>query len=226
MRNTGNSYQYSERFYIYTKTALYLGATSSIALGLYLMFRRYHTSSDIPQGAIKNKRKFYGYVVKVSDGDTIRVYHTPLWQWFGGPPDIKRGTLTKSTVQVRLSAVDAPEVAHFGKPAQPLSEEATQCLSGQIMGKRVAITPLAKDQYGRLVGTVSYRQFFVFKRNASHEILRQGLATIYRGGNAQYDGEKELLEDIEREAKRSRRGIWGLKKGEYESPAEYKRKHR
>ncbi|KAJ1849179.1 putative endonuclease lcl3, partial [Coemansia sp. RSA 2703] len=99
-------------------------------------------------------------------------------------------------------------------------------LAAQILNKRVSIRPLAKDQYGRLVATVTYRQMIFIKKNAAHEMLKQGLATLYRGGNAQYDGEKDLLENIEANAKKAKRGIWGLKKGEYESPAEYKRKHK
>ncbi|KAJ2800542.1 putative endonuclease lcl3, partial [Coemansia helicoidea] len=51
-----------------------------------------------------------------------------------------------------------------------------------------------------------------------------GMASLYTGGGAQYDGERELLESIEAQAKRQKRGIWGLKN--YESPAEYKKKHK
>ncbi|KAJ2006005.1 putative endonuclease lcl3 [Coemansia sp. RSA 2322] len=57
-------------------------------------------------------------------------------------------------------------------------------------------------------------------------MLRAGYATIYRGGNAQYDGQKERLEQIEAAAKRAKRGIWGLRQGQYESPAEYKRRNK
>ncbi|KAJ2127202.1 putative endonuclease lcl3, partial [Coemansia sp. RSA 518] len=137
-------------------------------------------------------------------------------------PEKKRG-LAKYTISVRLSAVDAPEVSHFGKPAQPLSAEAKQLLVDQVLNKRVSIVPLAKDQYGRVVATVTYRSWFG-KTNAAHVMLKQGMATLYTGGNAQYDGEKELLERIQSDAKKAKRGIWGLRN--YESPAAYKQKHK
>ncbi|KAI8326151.1 staphylococcal nuclease [Martensiomyces pterosporus] len=189
------------------------------------MFRRYQTSADIPDSVVKSHQKLYGIVIDVSDGDTLRLYHTPYLQWLQSPPAKKRG-MSKYSISVRLAAVDAPEVSHFGKPAQPFSKEAKDFLSSQVLGKRVSVVPLAKDQYGRLVATVNYRQLYVFKKNASHEMLRQGLATIYRGGNAQYDGELKLLERTEAEAKRAKRGIWSLKKSEFVSPAEYKRANR
>ncbi|KAJ2590021.1 putative endonuclease lcl3 [Coemansia sp. RSA 1722] len=220
-----SSLSYSQKVAIYGQTALYLGLGAGISFGIYMMFKRYQTCGDIPDSVIKSHKKFYGIVMDVSDGDTIRVYHTPLIQWFNPPPQKKRG-ISNFTISVRLSAVDAPEVSHFGKPAQPLSKEAKDYLASQILGKRVSIKPLSKDQYSRLVATVSYRQMLVFKKNAAHEMLKQGLGQLYRGGGAQYDGEKDLLESLEANAKRAKRGVWGLKKGDYESPAEYKRKHK
>ncbi|KAJ2861933.1 putative endonuclease lcl3 [Coemansia aciculifera] len=216
---------YHHQLLLYGKTAIYLGLGSSLAFGLYWMLKRYQTSADISERTIKAQKIFHGYVIDVSDGDTLRVYHTPFWGWFGTVPEKKRG-LTKYTISVRLSAVDAPEVAHFGKPAQPLSAEAKELLARQVLGQRVSVKPLAKDQYGRLVASVTYRRLLGPRRDAAHEMLRAGMATIYRGGNAQYDGQLEKLEKIEAAAKKAKRGIWGLKKGQYESPAEYKRKHK
>ncbi|KAJ1936930.1 putative endonuclease lcl3 [Linderina pennispora] len=188
------------------------------------MFQRYQTSADIPDSIVKSHRPIHGIVIDVSDGDTLRLYHTPALQWFSAPPEKKRG-MSKWSISVRISAVDAPEVSHFGKPAQPLSNEAKEYLASQVLGKRVTVVPLAKDQYGRIVGSVYYRSMYVFKYDASHEMLKAGLAVLYRGGNAQYNGEKELLERIEEEAKRAKRGVWGLK-GKFETPAAYKAKHK
>lgn len=36
------------------------------------------------------------------------------------------GKRSEETLQIRLYAVDCPEVAHFGNPAQPLSAEAKE----------------------------------------------------------------------------------------------------
>ncbi|KAJ2359359.1 putative endonuclease lcl3 [Coemansia erecta] len=213
-----------ERLHHYSQAAIYIGITSGVALGLYLMFRRYQTSADIPESAIRSRKKIRGYVIDVSDGDSLRVYHTPLVRWFEPKPEKKRG-LAKYTIAVRLSAVDAPEVSHFGKPAQPLSAEAKQALADQVLNKRVTIIPLAKDQYGRVVATVRYSMLWgLVKKNAAHEMLRSGMATLYTGGNAQYDGEKQLLDRIEADAKRAKRGVWGLKN--FETPAAYKSKNK
>ncbi|KAJ1730185.1 putative endonuclease lcl3, partial [Coemansia biformis] len=218
------AFSLSQRFQLYSQAAVYIGVGSGIALGLYLMLRRYQTGADVPESAIKAHRKLRGYVVDVSDGDTIRLYHTPLLRWFEPAPEKKRG-LSKYTISVRLSAVDAPEAAHFGNPAQPLSAESKDLLSSQVLGKRVTIKLLSRDQYSRVVSTVTYRRFFgLVKTNAAHVMLREGMASLYTGGGAQYDGEKELLQRIEAQAKQQKRGIWGLKK--YESPAEYKKKHK
>ncbi|KAJ2767375.1 putative endonuclease lcl3 [Coemansia nantahalensis] len=209
---------------LYSKAAVYLGVGGGIAFGLYLMLRRYATGADVPESAIKSHRKLRGYVLDVSDGDTLRFYHTPLLRWFDPAPEKKRG-LSKYTISVRLYAVDAPEVAHFGNPAQALSAEAKDLLSRQVLGKRVTIRPLSRDQYSRVVATVTYRRLFgLVKTNAAHVMLREGMASLYTGGGAQYDGERELLASIEAQAKRQKRGIWGLKN--YESPAEYKKKHK
>ncbi|KAJ2801675.1 putative endonuclease lcl3 [Coemansia furcata] len=219
----GDKDAYQQQLLHYGKTALYLGLSSLLAFGVYRMFSRYQTSADISERAIKAQERFHGYVIDVSDGDTLRVYHTPFWRWFGAVPEKKRG-LTKYTISVRLSAVDAPEVAHFGKPAQPLSAEAKEHLARQVLGKRVSVKPLARDQYGRLVASVTYRRVLGPRRDAAHEMLRAGLATIYRGGNAQYDGQLPRLEALEAAAKRAKKGIWGLKG--FESPADYKRRNK
>ncbi|KAJ1948444.1 putative endonuclease lcl3 [Linderina macrospora] len=227
MRSTSDNTPdtYADRFTRYAKHGLYLSLTIGVTYGLYRMFRRYQTSADIPERVIKSHEPIHGIVIDVSDGDTLRLYHTPALQWFSPPPEKKRG-MSKWSISVRISAVDAPEVSHFGKPAQPLSAEAKDYLASQVLGKRVTVVPLAKDQYGRVVGSVYYRSMFVFKYDASHEMLKAGLAVLYRGGNAQYNGEKELLERIEEEAKQAKRGVWGLKKGKFETPAAYKAKHK
>lgn len=45
-----------------------------------------------------------------------------------------KGKRSEETLQIRLYAVDCPEVAHFGNPAQPFSEEAKQVGEGTLIG--------------------------------------------------------------------------------------------
>ncbi|KAJ2781237.1 putative endonuclease lcl3 [Coemansia javaensis] len=213
-----------QRLQNYGQAALCIGICAGVAAGAYVMLRRYQTGPDVPESAIRAHRKLRGFVLDVSDGDTLRFYHTPLVRWFEPCPEKKRG-LSKYTISVRLSAVDAPEAAHFGNPAQPLSAEAKELLSSQVLGKRVTIKPLSRDQYGRVVATVTYRSFFgLAKTNVTHVMLRKGMGSLYTGGGAQYDGEKEYLQSLEAQAKRAGLGIWGLKN--YESAADYKKRHK
>ncbi|KAJ2535088.1 putative endonuclease lcl3, partial [Coemansia sp. RSA 1933] len=144
------------------------------------MLRRYMTETDVPERVIKGHQKLHGYMVNVTDGDTFRFYHVPLARWLlTKRPEEKARGVSKDTICVRLSAVDAPEMPHFGNPEQPLAREAKECLYKQLTGRPVTIKPLAKDQYGRIVATVTYRNLWVFKKNAAHEMLRSGLATLY-----------------------------------------------
>ncbi|KAI9501068.1 putative endonuclease lcl3 [Coemansia spiralis] len=216
---------FGQRAYLYTQTALYLGLCSGIGLGIYMMFRRYKTETNVPDRVVKSHRKLHGYMVNVSDGDTFRFYHVPLVRWpFTKPPQEKQRGVATNTILIRLSAVDAPEMAHFGNPEQPLAKEAKQHLYDQLTGRSVTVKPLAKDQYGRIVASVTYRSWMIAKKNAAHEMLKAGLATLYTGGNAQYDGEKEKLDRIQAEAKKAKRGVWKLK--DFQPPAEYKRQHK
>src|SRR5688572_16280742 len=65
---------------------------------------------------------FSAVVLKVLDADTVVVKH-------------------KGELQVRLEAVDAPEVAHpeHGKPGQPYGEEAAAFVRGLVEGKKVKV---------------------------------------------------------------------------------------
>ncbi|KAJ2663981.1 putative endonuclease lcl3 [Coemansia sp. RSA 1200] len=214
-----------QRLYLYGQSALYIGVCGGLAFGLYLMFRRYATETDVPERVIKSQKRLRGYMVNVADGDTFRFYHVPASRWvFTRRPEERSRGVSKHTICVRVSAVDAPEMAHFGNPEQPLAREARDRLLGQLRGRAVTVKPLAKDQYGRIVATVTYRSWLVFKHNAAHEMLRSGLATLYTGGNAQYDGEEALLARLQDDARRAKVGVWGLKS--FKPPAEHKREHK
>ena len=59
--------------------------------------------------------------------------------------------LKDETIHVRISGVDAPELAHFGNPAQPHGQESLDWLKATILGKRMKVQLLRKDQYSRIV---------------------------------------------------------------------------
>ena len=121
------------------------------------------------------------------------------------------------TIHVRLAGIDAPELAHFGKPAQPFSKQAFDYLNETLLHKKVLIELYQKDRYSRVVSTCFVRvrkfPFLVFgkRRNVSEEMLKLGLATVYRESGACYGGgppgtkldkdKKEWFEKLENRAK-------------------------
>lgn len=56
-------------------------------------------------------------------------------------------------------------------------------------------------------------------------MVKRGLATTYEAkSGAEYGGLKEVYEKAEAKAKRKKKGMWGGKKSDFESPREYKTK--
>jgi len=96
------------------------------------------------------------------------------------------------------------------------------------LDKKVKIKLLRKDQYGRAVGKVqtSLQAFPPFTRkDVSVQLTKQGLATIYTGGGAEYDGNLELLQTKQKQAQKKKRGVWS-QGNNMVSPAEFKRQQK
>ena len=218
--------------------------------------RRIPTAGHVPASrfhediqSFPRRHTVLGVVVRISDGDGIRIYHTPGgwlagWRWLRQIPTgvRKRASsnnsgsknegsggswMSENTINVRFSGIDAPELAHFGHPAQPGAEEATECLKRLAMGRWARIYPHSRDQYGRLVGTVFVNKWhlggaLLLRRwvDAGAEVVREGWATVYEGKvGAKFGGEKrgEMLSELENHAKEKRLGVWSggghVKKG-------------
>jgi micrococcal nuclease len=154
-----------------------------------------------------------------------RLRHIPgVW----APSDFK-GSLREHTLAVRLYAVDAPETAKNGNPGQPFGKEAAKFVQDKLMNKEVSLKLLAKDQYGRALATVTYEEdgamFMKGKRaDISEELVKKGLAVVYRAGGAQYGGSIDKWNRLENAAKKQKLGIWSLSAKDLETPAEYKRR--
>ncbi|KAG6872685.1 hypothetical protein C0995_007663 [Termitomyces sp. Mi166 len=175
-----------------------------------------------------------GVVTSVGDADNFRLYHTPPFgfRWpfkFRRIPSVTK-ELKDETLHIRIAGMDAPEGAHFGRPAQPYFTESLAWLRGKISGKSVYCQLLRRDQYSRIVANVLLsprilpRSLFSGKVLAL-EMLRAGWATTYEQTGAEYGkvGKDEFLR-VEAEAKAARRGMWA--KGiNAETPAEFKRRH-
>ena len=138
-------------------------------------------------------------VVRVYDGDTLKaVGH-----------DIE--------ITVRLVGIDAPETSkNKHEPGQPYSQKATKHLAGLVLNKIVDVKGYDADRYGRILGVV-----YVDGKNANLEMVRAGLAEVYRGPPA-----KRLDLDpywkAEKEAREYGREMWSLG-DKYISPREWRR---
>lgn len=205
--------------------SLVLGASFTYARFL----RRIPSAAYITPRTLQRKR-IRGYVTSIGDADGFRLYHRPGPWFLRGlypiPKDKKQ--LRDQTISIRLAGADAPECAHFGKPAQPFSAEAQAYLTSMVLNRSVTVELLSKDHYGRAVGMAWVRKpaFWPVKSNVSLEMVKRGLATVYTQAGAEYGSTgKEVLVQAEAKARRKKLGMWSLKPGKLETPAEYKRKH-
>jgi endonuclease YncB( thermonuclease family) len=114
-------------------------------------------------------------VAAVHDGDTVTCV----------APD---GTSHK----IRLLGIDAPE------HRQPYGDAARAGLAAKLAGGAVQVRGDARDQHGRLLGTL-----WVDGRDINRELVAEGLAWVF-GGFAP----DEALLAAEAEARRQQRGLW------------------
>jgi endonuclease YncB( thermonuclease family) len=182
---------------------LTIGLPTLYIVSKYVVGKRFPTAAHIPPETFEKQTKIRGKVVAVGDSDNFRLYHTPGLGW-GLVRNIPktRKELQNQTISIRIAGVDAPEGAHFGMPAQPLSKEAKEFLTKLVLNKRVQVQLLSRDQYSRVVAMAYVRKppFFI-KKNVSIEMLKQGLASIYVAKGAEYSGLLDQMKKSEARAK-------------------------
>ena len=139
---------------------------------------------------------------RVVDGDTIHVM----------------GNGTETTI--RLVGIDAPETSkNKREPGQPFGQTATKHLAGLVLNKSVEFKTYGTDRYGRVLAVV-----FVDGKDVNLEMLKAGLAEVYRGTPAK--GQDMAPYWIaEKEARDAGRGMWVLK-DKYVSPREWRAKQK
>ena len=141
-------------------------------------------------------------VTRVTDGDTVKV----------------AGNDEKMTI--RLVGIDAPETSKKkNEPGQPFSQKSTKHLAGLVLNKSVEVKSYGTDRYGRTLGVV-----FVGEKNVNLEMVKAGLAEVYRGRPAKGLDVKPYW-DAETEAKKTGIGMWSLG-DKYISPKEWRKIHR
>ncbi|KAK7431138.1 putative endonuclease lcl3 [Neonectria magnoliae] len=198
------------------------------ALQLYAHYLRRIPGAAYVRPKFFRSRSLFGRVTSVGDGDGFHMFHTPGgravgWGWLRKIPE-RRKELKDRTISIRIAGVDAPELAHFGKPAQPYAEEAHKWLTSYILNRNVRAYVYKRDQFDRIVATVYVRRF-LFRKNVGLELVKLGLATTYEAKvGAEFGGLKKVYEKAEAKAKRKRKGMWSLHPSKFESPRDYKTK--
>ncbi|KAK2606179.1 putative endonuclease lcl3 [Conoideocrella luteorostrata] len=199
------------------------------ALQLYANYLRRIPGAAFVRPGFFRSRSLFGRVTSVGDGDNFHLFHTPGgkavgWGWLRRIPETRK-ELKDRTIPIRLAGIDAPEGAHFGRPAQPFSSEALNWLSHYILHRNVRAHIYKRDQYNRIVATVYVRRFLI-RRNVGLEMVKRGLATTYEAkSGGEYGGMKAAYEKAEAKAKKKRKGMWSGKPSDFESPREYKSRY-
>ena len=214
-------------------------ATTLALIKLYKTYLRRIPTVDYLKPGFFRTRSVYGYVTRVGDRDNFHLYHTPGGRWMGWGwlprrrvQDMTKEAVKGKTMHVRLAGVDAPELAHFGRPAQPFGQEAIVWLKSFVLGKYVRVYPYREDQYKRVVCSAYKRRFVFFRSDVGLNMLKRGLATVYEAKfGSEFGSQEEVYRAAEEKAKQRKVGMWqetGLvgrllgKKSGFESPRDYK----
>ncbi len=103
-------------------------------------------------------------------------------------------TSDNKPIKVRLYGIDCPEKNQaFGTKAKQFTSEL--CLKNTVEVKKVDI-----DRYGRIVGEI----FLSDGKSLNRELVRNGFAWWYK----KYAPNDTVLEQLEKEAKENKRGLW------------------
>ena len=183
---------------------------------------------------VKARYSLFGRVTTVGDADNFRIFHTPggvfaFWPPFSVPflrrhvPSSEtvegRKQLRDETVHVRIAGIDAPELAHFGRPAQPHSEQSLQWLKNQIEGRRVGVYTYCSYMFYSVVAWVALRRWWGlgvgwprrWQRDVGLEMVQDGWAGVYEAKTGScFDSEsgEKRLRQAENEARQKGRGMW------------------
>ncbi|KAM0686922.1 hypothetical protein COBT_001847 [Conglomerata obtusa] len=149
----------------------------------------------------------YGKVVKVHDGDTFRFVHVPCITFFNKIKEI--------SMSIRVYPIDTPELTFMNTKEQRFAIEAKHCLQNLIDNHYVRIKIVGIDKYDRLLAEV-----YVNGINASHVLLKEGLACLYEKRDIFDSNEDNVYKKLENFAKDNKYGIWGIPN--YEIPQKFR----
>jgi len=108
--------------------------------------------------------------------------------------------------RIRYLGIDAPELAHEGKPGDPLGEEAARYNRNLVSGRwvRLEFERERQDDYGRVLAYVFLEDGTLVNR----ELVRQGLAYLCSKQRPLRYWDRLL--DAQRYAMKEQRGLWSL----------------
>ena len=126
-------------------------------------------------------------ITRVYDGDTVKAQGNDI------------------EIIVRLVGIDAPETSRKKRDTgQPYSQKAKKYLASLVLNKTVDIKGYGLDRYNRILGVI-----YLNKQNINLEMIKTGLAEVYRGKPArEFDTEPYL--EAEKRAREAKTGMWSL----------------
>ena len=94
-----------------------------------------------------------------------------------------------------------------------------------VKDRVVTVKLLGRDRYSRVLGRVTSpnKLLPVLREDLTQSLASRGYASLYTGGGAQYDGQRDRLEKRIEQAQSRRRGIWSDGVDNFVDPAKYKR---
>jgi len=148
----------------------------------------------------KNNKKQIFKVLKVYDGDTIKVAGLDL------------------VFKIRLVGIDSPEIGFKGQKSQPFSQKAKHHLVSLVDNRKIAIKSYGTGPYNRQLAEV-----FVNEKNINIEMIKAGLAEVYAGRRPKnIDSQLYLKEELK--SQRSGKGMW-TQGSSYKSPRQWRKEH-
>lgn len=148
------------------------------------------------------------FKVQVEDADTIFLERRGWLNWL-------KARMGYGRIAMRLSGVDAPEIAHEDDPLgkmgvrwhadQPHGREARKELKRLVSGDVSIVTTAEPETYGRYIGAIIDEE----GANVNLELIRRGAAKALPWGKAEKElVRRDLAADAEAEARDEQAGIW------------------
>ena len=139
-------------------------------------------------------------ILKIFDGDSLQVMALDL------------------VFSIRLVGIDAPEIGSEDLKGQPFSLEAKAYLEHLLNNREAGVKSYGADGYHRQLAEV-----FADGKNINIEMIKQGLAEVYKGDPPKTLDLSLYLKE-EETARKSWKGIWKLGKS-YKSPKQWRREN-